>query len=396
MKVKVILPLVFVALLLIASFAVVSPAGVGAEPTRNNPLYQLTESYNWSFSKPTFYGTTDPNNNNAQVEANDWDDIAIVVVLQDKHTTKVRENNDPNGNQVDCADIYQTLFIPLNGTEIESGTDQTVLVEDFTATWCIYCTGVVGAMNRMDLDDDWFPEKYVGIEWHSGGGTYGTGSALTAATARKNEYGLGGGIPRYVIDGMKPYVGGSASANATTIDTRIQGDVNTRGATASPITITATGDHSDTQAWVDFDIEVVDQNFDNALVEAYAFLVQDAYPRRHGANSDAYLGWIGQASKSQRVFDIDSNDPVISDVTPAADSVLSGDVTIGFSVTDPDADDSKISNYVYVKGESDVDWTRINPTGGTYIWKTAEKVGNNYLFEDGNYQIKIFNGLLVG
>ena len=180
MKVKIAFPLVLVALLMMSSFALMAaPQTANAEPTRANPLYLLTENYNWSFAKPAFYTDTDPNySGHGKLENNTWDDIAIVIVLQDKHVTQVRENQDPSGNLVECSDIYQTLFVPLNGTMRDSGTDQTVLIEDFTATWCIYCTAVAGALNRMDMDDAWFPEKYVGIAWHSGGGTYGVGTPL--------------------------------------------------------------------------------------------------------------------------------------------------------------------------------------------------------------------------
>lgn len=391
MKIKTTIPLVLVALLMFASFAIIAaPQLTEAEPTRTNPLYQLTESYNWSFAKPSLYTDTDANYaGHTNLKANTWDDVAIVIVLQDKHTTQVRENADPSGNLVDASDIYQTLFVPLNGTLMEAGTDQTILVEDFTATWCGYCTAVIGAMNRLDMDDEWFPEKYVGIEWHSGGGTYGTGTPLSSATSRRDEYGLGGGIPRYVIDGWKPYVGGNASPNVTSIDNRIKGDINTRAATDSPITISAKGGHSSTQAWVDFDIEVVDQNFDNALVEAYAFLVQDAYPRRHGTNTDAYLGWVGQASTSQRVFDIDGTIPSINDVLPAADSVLEGDVEISFTATDPDASDDKIVKTVSVREKGATTWGNIPVEGGKYMWHTAEKAGTNYVYEDGDYEIRV-------
>ncbi len=394
---RIIMPMVLVATLLMASFILIAPAQlaiddgvVDGSPTRDNPLYLYTESLNWSFSKPTFYDDTDPNySGHTDLKENDWDDIAMVIVLQDKHKVTVKENNDPSGANVDCADIYQTLFVPLDGKQVDADTDQTILVEDFTATWCTYCTGVVGAMNRLDMDENWFPEKYIGIEWHSGGGTYGTGTALSTATARRSEYNLGGGIPRYVIDGMVPYVGGSSSPNVTAIDNRIRGDINTRGAADSPVTISAVGGHSTTQAWVDFDIEIVDANFDNALVEAYVFMVQDAYPRRHGSNSNAYLGWIGQASQSQRIFQVPSNDPIISDITPAEDSILAGEVEIGFNVTDPDADDSKITNTVHVAEKGTTNWSPIPLSSGSFMWNTAQKAGSNYVYPDGEYEIKI-------
>jgi hypothetical protein len=92
---------------------------------------------------------------------------------------------------------------------------------------------------------------------------------------------------------------------------------------------------------------------------------------------------------SQRVFNIPSSDPVISDVLPAQDSILSGDVEISFSATDPDADDLKIEKSVSIRKKGTTDWGSLGLTGGKYIWKTAEKAGSNYIYADGEYEIKV-------
>ena len=358
-------------------------------PTRG--LYGMSETYNISFNKPTFYTDSDPNYSANKLDNNTWDDIAIVVMIQDKHKTQVRENNDPAGAQVSCADIYQAAFVPVNGTNVDTGTQQRVMIEDFTATWCTYCTGVVGAMNRLDMDENYFPDKYIGIEWHSGGGTYGTGTPLSSATSRRSYYNFGGGIPRYVIDGMVPYVGGSSSPNVSAIDTRLKGDIATRGASASPISIEAFGGHTSTRAWVNFTITVEDASFDNALVDAQIALVQDAYPRRHGSNNKAYLGWIGQAITTQRVFDIDGEIPVITIGSPSDGAVLTGTETISWDVVDPDAAASHI--------KVDVEF---RPVGGNWAslaagkgaasstdWNTAVKTSGDYDTPDGDYEIRI-------
>ncbi len=356
-------------------------------PTRG--LYQLSETYNISFNKPTFYTDTDPNYAANKLDNNTWDDIAIVVMIQDKHKTLVRENNDPAGAQVSCADIYQAAFVPVNKTDVDTGTQQRVMIEDFTATTCGYCTSVIGSMNRLDLDDDYFPDKYIGIQWHVGG-TYGTGTPQTSATSRRGYYNFGGGIPRYIVDGMIPYVGGSTSPNSSSMDTRFKNDIATRGASASPISIEAFGGHSSTKAWVNFTITIEDSSFDNALVDAQIALVQDAYPRRHGINT-AYLGWIGQDLKTQRVFDIDGEVPVITVNSPSDNDVLSGTETISWVVTDADAADSHIRvdvEYRPVGGE----WESLAGGKGaadSKDWNTAVKTAGEYDTPDGDYEIRI-------
>ncbi len=356
-------------------------------PTRS--LHGMSETYNISFNKPTFYTDSDPNYAANKLDNNTWDDIAIVVMIQDKHKTLVRENNDPQGAQVSCADIYQAAFVPVNGTDVDTGTQQRVMIEDFTATTCGYCTSVIGSMNRLDLDDDYFPDKYIGIQWHVGG-TYGTGTPQTSATSRRGHYNFGGGIPRYIVDGMIPYVGGSTNPNTSSMDTRFKNDIATRGASASPISIEAFGGHSSTKAWVNFTITVEDSSFDNALVDAQIALVQDAYPRRHGINS-AYLGWIGQGLKTQRVFDIDGEAPEITINNPSDNDVLSGTEIISWDVVDPDAAASHIKvdvEYRPVGGE----WTSLASGKGaasSVEWKTAVKTSGEYDTPDGDYEIRI-------
>jgi len=361
----------------------------GADPAPSRSLVGLSESYNVSFNKPTLYNDYDPNYPANVLENNTWDDVAIVVFLQDMHTTSVKENAGAGSGTADCADIYQALFVPLDEVTLDTGTDQRILLEDFTATWCIYCTAVVGAMERMDHDSSWFPDKYIGIEWHSGGGTYGTGTSLSVATGRRdNDYNIGSGIPRYVIDGMDPWVGGNSDPNHTATESNIKSRINGRIATAK-LSIEAKAGHDDTKAWVDFTVTVEDSAFDNIMVEANAVLVQDAFPRRHGANNGAYLGYIANDHKQFRIFDIDGTPPSISGITPSEDSVLAGDVEIKFTAADPDADDAKITSKVEIKKSSSSTWNTLSRTEGKFIWKTADKSGGSYLYPDGDYQIRI-------
>ena len=387
---RIISSVALVMLLLLSGLTLVNPTDIEANgegaPARST-LYGHNESYNKSFSKPTFYGDSDPNNGNAYVEENDWDDCAMVIMVQDKHTTSKKENQGTGSGTAQCSDIYQAVFVPLDGTTIKTGTKQRIMVEDFTATWCGYCTAVIGAMERLDHDDNWFPEKYIGVEYH-GSGTYGTGTPASTHNTRQSDYQIAGGIPRYIIDGWDPWVGGSTDPNNTAIESRIKNSIDNRHTTAS-LSIEATAHHNSNNAWVNFKVTVEDQSFDNILVETHVLLVQDAYPRRHGTNSNAYLGLIAQDMTSFDIFtNIEGSDPVISNVQPAADSVISGTQEIKFDVTDVDASDDKITKKVEIR-KAGGSWSTLSRTDGKYLWITDDKSGEEYLYPDGDYEIRI-------
>ena len=389
MKFKVMIPLVLVSIMILASFAVISPIPIldnaeAEDTTRSNPLYLHEESYNWTFAKPTFYDDDDPHySGHTNLTENDWDDIAFVIFFQDKHTEQVFGNDGSYSSKLTSADIYQSVFVNLSGDEVVTGDNQAILLEDFTATWCGYCTAIIGAMDRLDHDDDWWPEKYIGIEYH-GSGTYGN----TVGSSRKNYYSSTTGIPTWVIDGVDPNVGGNQNPNVTSIDNNIKAKINKR-VEPSALNVTAKAGYSSTQAWIDFSVTIEDPEFDNALVDCSVVMIQNAHPRRHGTNSDAYLGWIAQSMKTQRVFNVASNDPVLSDILPAEDSILSGEVEISFNATDPDADDTHILKTVSIREKGTTEWNSIQRTQGKFMWDTATKSGTNYLYPDGEYEIMV-------
>ncbi len=370
--------LMFVAGSLLLMVSTGNEDAVGA-PTRG-VLYGHTESFNLTFSKPTFYGDKDPHNNNKYVGNNTWDDIAFVIFFQDQHT----DTTSAGGNTVNIADIYQALYVNLSGDSFVSGTDETILMEDFTATWCGFCTSIIGSMERLDHDSDWFPEKYVGVQFHISG-TYGN----NIGPSRKNYYCSSSGIPTWVIDGVDATIGGGTSPNNSATDSSIKGKINNRIGT-SAFNITAKAGHTSTQAWVDFSFKIEDQNFDNKLVDLNVLMVQDAFPRRHGTNSDAYLGLIAESMQSPTIFSgVQGSNPVISNIAPTDGTILSGTVDVTFDVTDADADDAKIISTVEVKAVGGLDWAKLTKSGGVYKWNTAAKSGEDNLYPDGDYEIRI-------
>ncbi|MBN1540082.1 MAG: hypothetical protein JW939_08055 [Candidatus Thermoplasmatota archaeon] len=379
---KKMLPL-FLALILLTGSMLLFPLSGNAagEPQTRNSLYLYTENHNISFNKPTFYGTDDPYNTE-DVEANDWDDISIVVFFQDqKKSTKT-----VGSYSLSVADMYQAVYVPLNGTQRSTGTARTVMLEDITAVWCGPCSGVIGAMDRLNHDSSYFPDKYIGIEYHasSSGDVYYT----TASRTRGTYYSFGA-YPTVIVDGTDASVGGASSPNTTSIDTQFKSRINTAAAVASPMSIVAVGGHDDTKAWVNFTVKVEDSSFENIKVDANVLLVQDAHPRRHNANKEARLGLIVENINTFRVFNVQGSPPIISNVLPTEGSVLTGTADISFDVTDPDASDDKISSTVEVRPIGGLDWTGIKKVGAVYPWNTAAKSGEDYLYPDGDYEVRI-------
>lgn len=356
----------------------------GADPPSRAGLYQHSETYNISFTKPSFYGTDDPYYS-VDVKENTWDDIAIVLFFQNQVSTQKTVGT----YTLNIADIYQGAYVTMDGTKVSTGTDQRVIMEDFTACWCVYCTGIVGAMERMDHDSSMFPDTYIGIEYHA---SSSNDVYYRADSGTRGNFYTVPGYPTYVIDGVDPTVGGSANANDTNLENSIRSRINTRAGTAAPLSIVATGGHDSSKCWVDFTVTVEDSSFDNIKVDCFAVLVQDAFPRRHNVpagSSEARLGLICEKVTKFRVFDIDGTPPSITDVLPLADTVLSGDAEISFTSADVDAPTKPISKKVEVKKTTSSTWTNIVPAAGKFIWKTNQMSGPNHVWPDGDYEIKI-------
>jgi hypothetical protein len=117
-------------------------------------------------------------------------------------------------------------------------------------------------------------------------------------------------------------------------------------------------------------------------------LIQDAHPRRHNANKGARLGWIVEEHNNFRIFDIEGEPPTITDISPAADSVISGVQEITFTASDVDAADSKIKTKVEIR-EAGGNWNTLAKTDGKYIWDTTQKSAGIYIYKDGDYEIRI-------
>ncbi len=164
------------------------------------------------------------------------EDLRVVVFVQSLSKERKNMNNDPQ-RQYDSYEVMQSTIDPMTKTLQNTGTQRRVLGECFTATWCGYCPGSVGAHDRIVADSNYFPDHYTLLEWHPTSDAYGTAET----DARFAYYNWGGAIPFSVFDGVIGHIGGSGNANNTGIDATYKGYIDSRKNIASPLSIETKG-----------------------------------------------------------------------------------------------------------------------------------------------------------
>ena len=209
----------------------------------------------------------------------DTDDISVVVLIQS--TTKVRKGmaNDP-GSQFDSYEVIQSTIDTLDKSVKGTGSSKRVLGETFTATWCGYCPGAIGAQDRIVSDSSYFPDHYTLIEWHSSSSEYNLGNSET--DLRFDFYNWGGGIPFSVFDGDIAHIGGSADPNNEEIDVTFKGYIDERKTIESPISISTFGQKNGASGWINVAIEVLSTPSDEEY-EVNFVVVEDLKMEHAGA-----------------------------------------------------------------------------------------------------------------
>ncbi len=313
------------------------------------------------------------------------DDVSVVVFVQSISKVRKNMNNDP-GRQYDSYEAIQSTIDFLDTSTKDTGAQKRVLGECFTATWCGYCPGSVGAHDRLVSDPDYFPDHYTLIEWHAASSAHGFGNA--DATARFNFYNWGGAIPFTTFDGVVGHIGGSTNPNQTSIDTTYKGYINGRSGNPSPVGIKTFGKKAGANSWINATIEVKSIPPDE-LYKVNFVIVEDI---RVDKNNDPWQGGnISQAIyryharkviKSQQI-NLGNAAPLVSIDYPVGTEVVTGNLQINWSASDPDADSIEIS-IDYRKGSGS--WTSIVsdiPNSGSYVWDTTT-------VDDGsNYRLKV-------
>lgn len=201
------------------------------------------------------------------------DNVSIAVLLQtDEQTLR---NKDPQGStqtpKFNSAEVLQSAIDFLDGTQTSTGTSRNVLGELFTATWCQYCPGGVGAFDRITRDSSFFPTKTTLVELH-GSGDHGT----TDGAARQSWYDFGG-IPTAIFDGYECYTGGSTDPNATSPESHYKRIINNRAAIQSIVDITTFGHKTSTSGWINASVELLNPTPLRNLKVQF-FVLEDLYP----------------------------------------------------------------------------------------------------------------------
>ncbi|MCK5561861.1 MAG: hypothetical protein KAJ51_14775, partial [Thermoplasmata archaeon] len=99
------------------------------------------------------------------------DNVSVAVFIQtDDQTSKAKDAQGSTQTPTfNSAEVFQSTIDFLDGIKTSTGTTRHVLGELFTATWCQYCPGGVGAFDRMTRDPSYFPTKTTLIELHGSG-----------------------------------------------------------------------------------------------------------------------------------------------------------------------------------------------------------------------------------
>lgn len=91
------------------------------------------------------------------------------------------------------------------------GPTRVVLAEQFTATWCPYCPGSTGALER--LEDEVGQENFVVLAYHDRRSRFGNPESQGRMTWYNIE-----ALPTVIFNGIYPVVGGSTNPYQPEID----------------------------------------------------------------------------------------------------------------------------------------------------------------------------------
>jgi thiol-disulfide isomerase/thioredoxin len=156
-------------------------------------------------------------------------------------------------------------FVPRSADAESQSQPRTVLVELFTGTWCKYCQGAEGALDR--LANEYSRVKLAILEWHNGD-DYVT--VDESGSEREAFYDPSISFPTAYFDGVSRVVGGSEDPDDETVYNNYKSEIDARLSISSPLVITSTGYIEGTRAIIVAEIKVMD---DIALSNLYAHFV---------------------------------------------------------------------------------------------------------------------------
>ncbi|MCD6383102.1 MAG: hypothetical protein J7L88_01415 [Thermoplasmata archaeon] len=298
--------------------------------------------------------------------------LSFGIIFQSMKQTSTRYINDQS-RTFNAALSYNSLWVPLNKTRVSTGTRRVVPVEDFTGTWCGYCPGVIGALDRIANDKTYFPKNCTIMEWHSG-----DSYAYSGSNARVSFYGVRA-FPTVIVDGVVGRVGGSTSANNTQIDAAIKSMINGRLNVPPIAKIDAFAGKTNTSAWVNVTITML-RNPDYYRAKVYFVLMEDLYPKKHNGG---YMRYTPRADTT-RTITFPNDKPRITILSPVGGTTYSDNLEIRWNAVDNESAPGSLKIKIeYQKAGGS--WTVIQNSygnSGSYNWNTKS-------VPDGDYRIRL-------
>jgi hypothetical protein len=262
----------------------------------------------------------------------EWENVSIAVFVQTTDTTTRSKDSQGSSGTFTSAAVMQSAIDFLDSTKTSTGTSRNVLGELFTATWCQFCPGGVGAFDRITRDSSFFPTKTTMIELHASG-DHGNAAGVT----RSNLYGFGG-IPTAIFDGLECFTGGNLNANSSTPESHYKRIINARAAKNSVIDISTFGEKDENGGWINASVELLSPTpLRNLQVQFY--VLEDLYPAN---NTGAYYRHTVQNILTPRAFTPPNHPPkvksTLSDFNILEDDSDSTTIQLGAAFEDEDLD----------------------------------------------------------
>jgi hypothetical protein len=262
----------------------------------------------------------------------EWKNVSMAVFVQTTDTTTRSKDSQGSTGSFTSATVLQSTVDFLDGSQKSTGTSRNVLSELFTATWCQFCPGGVGAFDRITRDSSFFPAKTTMIELHASG-DHGNAAGVT----RSNLYGFGG-IPSAVFDGLECFTGGNANPNSSTPETHYKRIINSRAAKTSIIDISTFGEKDSNGGWINASVELLSPTPVRNL-QVQFFVLEDLYPAN---NTGAFYRHTVQNILTPRAFTPPNHPPkvksTLSDFNILEDDSDSTTIQLATAFEDEDLD----------------------------------------------------------
>jgi thiol-disulfide isomerase/thioredoxin len=197
---------------------------------------------------------------------------------------------------VGCA-VLALLILVVSGPRAvvssaaaQEETEKIVLAEQFTGTWCPYCPGSSGALERVQKELG--REKFVVLSYHCAAGRTDPFDNPDS-NARLSFYQISG-FPTVVFNGLYKKVGGSSDPGDTSIDESYTTMYNMSKQRSTPFSMTLTGviESEESAGYVVNCEAVVTSVAPMAAPTAVRFVVYEDNLNYRAPNGESVFDWV--------------------------------------------------------------------------------------------------------